>query len=147
MTAATAAPAPPAWRAGRAAPLTATRMLRIELRRSAMPWVLPLIAALFWFDSYRPSTGQPPFWILRTFWNMGQGHTIIDFGPFVAGVAAWMGSRDGRRGLADLMTATARPRWAAQLTTWSATAIWAVGAYLALVGIMFAAYAYQGAYC
>jgi hypothetical protein len=145
MTATTAAPVRPAPRAARAVPLTAMRLLRIELRRNAMPLALPLIAALFWFDSYRPSTGQPPFWLLLTFWNMGQGHTIIDFGPFVAGVAAWMGSRDGRRGLADLMTATARPRWAAQLTTWSATAIWAVGAYLAFVGIMFAAYAHQGA--
>jgi hypothetical protein len=146
MTAATAVPVRPAPRAARAVPLSAARLLRIELRRNAMPWALPLIAALFWFDSYRPSAGQPPFWLLRTFWNMGEGHTIIDFGPFVAGVAAWMGSRDGRRGLGDLMTATARPRWAAQLTTWAATAIWAVGAYLALVGIMFAAYAYQGAY-
>ena len=36
--------------------------------------------------------------MLRTFWNMGQGHALIDFAPFVAGVAAWMGSRDGRRG-------------------------------------------------
>ena len=82
--------------------------------------------------------------MLRTFWNMGQGHTIIDFGPFVAGVAAWMGSRDGRRGLADLVTATARPRWAAQLATWAATAIWAVAAYLVFVGVMFAMYAHQG---
>jgi hypothetical protein len=75
---------------------------------------------------------------------MGQGHTILDFGPFVAGVAAWMGSRDGRRGLADLVTATARPRWAAQLAIWAATAIWAVAAYLVFVGVMFAWYAHQG---
>ena len=81
--------------------------------------------------------------MLRTFWNMGQGHTIIDFGPFVASVAAWMGSRDGRRRTADLVTATARPRWTAQLVTWAATAIWAVGAYLVFVGVMFAVYAGQ----
>jgi hypothetical protein len=36
-----------------------------------MPWLLPLIAALFWFDSYRPSTAMPPYWVLRTFWNIG----------------------------------------------------------------------------
>jgi hypothetical protein len=131
-------------RATSAVPLNAARLLRVELRRNAMPWILPLIAALFWFDSYRPSTGTSPLYGLRTFWNMGQGHTIIDFGPFVAGVAAWMGSRDGRRGLADLVTATARPRWAAQLATWAATAIWAVAAYLAFVGVMFAMYAHQG---
>jgi hypothetical protein len=109
-----------------------------------MPLILPLIAALFWFDSYRPSTATPPLYVLRTFWNMGQGHTIIDFGPFVAGVAAWMGSRDGRRGTADLVTAAARPRWPTQLMTWAATAIWAVGAYLVFVSVMFAVYAYQG---
>src|SRR6266536_4403409 len=57
---------------------------------------------------------------------------------------AWMGSRDGRRGAADLVTATARPRWAAQLATWAATAIWAVAAYLVFVGVMFAWYAHQG---
>ncbi len=146
MTAAAEAPARPATaRASRVAPpLAFLRLLRIELRRSAMPWLLPLIAALFWFDSYRPSTGQPPLYVLRTFWNMGQGHTIIDFGPFVAGVAAWMGSRDGRRRTADLVTGTARPRWTAQLATWAATASWAVAAYLVCTGVMFAVYASQG---
>ncbi|HYZ54610.1 MAG TPA: hypothetical protein VE733_14070, partial [Streptosporangiaceae bacterium] len=85
MTAATATPVrhrPP--RAATAVPLTAARLLRIELRRSPMPLILPLIAALFWLDSYRPSTSHAPLWMLRTFWNMGQGHTIIDFGPIVA---------------------------------------------------------------
>jgi hypothetical protein len=145
MTATQAAVARRPLRAPHPAPLrSAARLLRLELRRNAMPLMLPLIAALFWFDSYRPSTGQPPLWALRTFWNMGQGHTIIDFGPFVAGVAAWMGSRDARRGTADLVTATARPRFAAQLATWAATAIWAVGAYLVFVGVMFAVYASQG---
>jgi len=145
MAATTSAPAqhrPP--RVSSAVPRGAARLLSVELRRNAMPWILPLIAALFWFDSYRPSTGTAPLYSLRTFWNMGQGHTIIDFGPFVAGVAAWMGSRDGRRGMADLVTATSRPHWAAQLTTWAATAIWAVAAYLVFVGIMFAMYARQG---
>jgi hypothetical protein len=145
MTATADAPAPPRVpRAATGIPLTAARLLRVELRHNAMPFILPLIAALLWFDSYRPSLMQPPLWVLRTFWNMGQGHTIIDFGPFVAGVAAWMGSRDGRRGMGDLITAIARPHWAAQLATWAATAIWAVGAYLAFVGVMFGIYAFQG---
>ncbi len=130
--------------ATRMLPIGAARLLRVELRRNAMPWVLPLIAALFWFDSYRPSTETEPLYAVRTFWNLGQGHTIIDFGPFVAGVAAWMGSRDGRRRLADLVTATPRPRWAAQLATWAATAIWAVTAYLVYVGFMFVVYAREG---
>jgi hypothetical protein len=144
MTATEAPVRPAAPRAGRVAGPATGRLLLLELRRNAMPWILPLVAVLFWFDSYRPSTAVPPIWALRTFWNMGQGHTIIDFGPFVAGVAAWMGSRDGRRGTADLLTATPRPRWAAQLTTWAATAIWAVGAYLVFVGVLFAVYEHQG---
>ena len=145
MTAATEAPvrhriAGP----GSAVPRSAARLLRIELRHSPMPLILPLIALLFWFDTYRPSTTQPPIWGLRAFWNLGQGHTIVDFGPFVAGMAAWIASRDGRRGMADLITAAARPRWAAQLAAWAATAIWAVGAYLVFVGVLFAVYIHQG---
>ncbi len=144
MTAATAAPARPRVpRAARVVPAGTARLLRIELRRNAMPLVLPLIAVLFWFDSYRPSTTQPALFVLRTFWNMGQGHTIIDSGPFVAGLAAWMGSRDGRRHLADLAVTAARPRWAAQLVTWAATAIWAVGGYLVITGALFGVYAAQ----
>ena len=139
MAAAAAAPAGyRAPRAGSAVVRATVRLLGVELRRNVMPWILPLIAALFWFDSYRPSTGTSALYGLRTYWSMGQGHTIIDFGPFVAGVAAWMGSRDGRRGLADLVTATA------QLATWAATAIWAVAAYLVFVSVMFAVYAHQG---
>jgi hypothetical protein len=144
MTATQAPPRPVAPRARRVAAPAMGRLLLLELRRNAMPLILPLVAAVFWFDSYRPSTAMPPIWALRTFWNMGQGHTIIDFAPFVAGLAAWMGSRDGRRGTGDLLTATARPRWVAQLATWAATAIWAVGAYLVFVAILFAVYAHQG---
>ncbi len=144
MTATTAPVRPGPLRAVRGGPLTAGRLLRLELRRNAMPWMLPLIAVLFWFDCYRVAATLPPLWIQRTFYMLGQGHALIDFGPFVAGVAAWMGSRDGRRGLSDLVTATARPRWAAQLATWSATACWAVGGYLVFVGALFGVYARQG---
>ena len=121
----------------------AARLLRIELRRSTMPWILPVIAALFWFDSYRFGAGTPPYWVLRTFWNMGQGRTFMDFAPFVAGVAAWIGSRDGRRRTADLVAGAVWPRWGAQLVAWAAAAIWAVGGYLVFVCVMFAVYAHQ----
>ena len=61
MTAATQATARliPARSPRLGSPLSFLRLLRIELRRNVMPWLLPLIAALFWFDSYRPSTGTP----------------------------------------------------------------------------------------
>ena len=123
--------------AGQPGPLGLARLLRVELRRNTMPWVLPLIAAVFWFDSYRIAATVPPLWNLRTFYILGQGHSLIDFAPFVAGVAAWMGSRDGRRGLADLVTTSARSRFAAQFVTWAATAIWAVGGYLVFMAATF----------
>jgi hypothetical protein len=72
MTATAAAPA--RYRAPRASGAvlhTAARLVRVEMRRNAMPWILPLIAALFWFDSYRPSIGASPLYGLRTYWNMG----------------------------------------------------------------------------
>ena len=109
------------------APRNLARLLWVELRHNAMPLVLPLIAVLFWFDSYRVAATLSPLWVVRLFYILGQGHALIDFAPFVAGVAAWMGSRDGRRGMADLVTATVRPRWEAQLATWAATVVWAVG--------------------
>jgi hypothetical protein len=102
----------------------------VELRRNAMPVVLPLIALVFWFDSYRIAATLPPLWAERLFYIFGQGHSLLDFAPFVAGVAAWMGSRDGRRGLTDLLATGARPRFAVQFATWAATTIWAVGGYL-----------------
>ena len=97
------------------APRNMARLLRMELLRNTMPFVLPLIAVLFWFDSYRIAATMPPLWVERLYYILGQGHALVDFAPFVAGVAAWMGSRDGRRGMTDLVTATVRPRWEAQL--------------------------------
>jgi hypothetical protein len=134
---ATSVPVRSALRTRRAAPLGLARMLRVELRRNAMPWVLPLIAVVFWFDSYRIAATLPPLWNLRTFYILGQGHSLIDFAPFTAGVAAWMGSRDGRRGLTDLVTTSVRSRFAAQFATWAATAIWAVGGYLVFMAATF----------
>ena len=119
-----------------AAPRNLTRLLWVELRHNAMPLVLPLIAVLFWFDGYRIAATLPPMWVWRLFYILGQGHALIDFAPFVAGVAAWMGSRDGRRGMGDLVTATVRPRWEAQLATWAATVIWAVGSYLVFMAVV-----------
>jgi hypothetical protein len=45
------------------------RLLRLELRRSAMLWVVPLVVALFWFDTYRSAMTftATPLWSVRTF--------------------------------------------------------------------------------
>ncbi len=142
MTAATvpATPARPprAWHVPLAAP---ARLLRLELRRSPMLWMLPLLAVLFWFSTYRPSMSNPPFWNVRS--GMIQSHAMLAFGPLLAGTAAWVGSRDGRRGLTDLVGVTARPRWAGQLALWAAAACWAELVYLAGVAVLYGVTAHQ----
>jgi hypothetical protein len=139
----TTAPAPgPArpLRAGRAGPVLPGRLLRLELRRTAMGWMLPLLAALFWFSTYRPSMALPPWWNLR---GAMMQQALLAFAPLVAGVAAWMGSREGRRGTVDLVGVTALPRWAGQLATWAATTCWAMVAYLGGVAVVYAITARQ----
>jgi hypothetical protein len=117
------------------------RLLWLELRRNAMPWMFPLLAALFVFDPFRTAMSYPPLWDLRA--SVVVNKLLPDFVAFVAGVAAWMGSRDSRRHTADLVTATARPRWAAWLVTWAATAIWAVILYLCGVAVIYGVTATQ----
>jgi hypothetical protein len=142
MTAATA-PAPVRAR-GIRRPAGPARLLRIELRRSPMPWMLPLLAALFWLSAYRTAMNNPPFWNIRG--ATLQANAMLAFAPLLAGVCAWAGSRDGRRGLVDLVDVTAVPRWAGQLASWAAATIWAEALYLAGAGVLYGVTAHQGAW-
>jgi hypothetical protein len=119
----------------RAVPFAAGRLLRLELRRNAMIWMLPLLAALFWLDTYRRSVGLPPLWTVRGM--VMQWRALLMFLPFAAGVAAWMGSRDGRRRITDLVGVTARSRWSRQLSCWAATTCWAEAAYLGCGAVLY----------
>jgi hypothetical protein len=145
VTTATApvAPAAPA-RPRRVALPGPARLLRLELRRNIMPWLLPLLAVLFWFATYRPAMASPPFWNVRS--GIVQSHTMLAFAPLLAGAAAWAGSRDRRRGVADLVGMTALPRWAGQLAAWAATTCWAEAIYLAGVAVLYVVTAHQGAW-
>jgi hypothetical protein len=71
---------------------------------------------------------------------------MLVFAPLLAGVCAWAGSRDGRRGLVDLVGVTAVPRWAAQSATWAAATIWAEALYLAGVAVLYGVTAHEGAW-
>ena len=104
--------------------LAAARLLRLELRHNAMLWLLPVVIALFWLTSYRKIMAMPPLWSPRA--SSLQTGTVAVFTAPVAGAAAWMGSREARRHVTDLVTVTARPGWARQLATWAATAGWAL---------------------
>jgi hypothetical protein len=117
------------------------RLLRTELRRNAMPWMLPPVAVLFWLAVYRPVMALPPLWALRAITM--QLHMLYAFGPLVAGAAAWMGSRDGRRRTAELIAATAWPRWPGRLATLAATTCWGLVAVLAGVAVLYGVTATQ----
>jgi hypothetical protein len=134
----TAAQAPVASRpssAARRPRLAAGRLLRLELRHNAMPWMAPVAVALFWLITYRKSMAMAPLWNVRAV-TMQSG-AVVDFAAPVVGAAAWMGSRDGRRHITDLVAVAARPRWARQLATWAATTCWAMVAYLGCAAILY----------
>jgi hypothetical protein len=143
----TAVPAPAFSRpapASRGPLRAAARLLRLELRRNAMPWLLPVAIGLFWLTSYRKAIAMPPLWSLRA--ASMQSGALLAFACPVAGVAAWMGSREARRRTTDLVTISARPRWACHLTTWAATAVWAIVGYLGCVAALYGVTAQQAAW-
>ncbi len=72
-----------------------------------------------------------------------QGTAVAVFIPTVVGAAAWTGSREGRLGVTELLTGTARPRWSRQLAAWAATTGWAVVAYLGCVAVLYGVTAQQ----
>jgi hypothetical protein len=127
--------APQGLRAGRPSPSarrwpapTAVRLMRLELRHNAMPWLLPLAIALFGVITYRKMLAMPPFWYVRA--ASTQSGMVLDFIMPVAGAAAWMGSREARRRVADLLETVARPRFVRLLAIWAATSCWAVAGCL-----------------
>ena len=124
--------------------LAAARLLRLELRHNAMPWLLPVAVALFWLTGYRKIMAMPPLWYPRAT-NM-QTDILVTFITPVVGAAAWMGSRDARRRTVDLVTITARPRWARLLATWAATTGWAMVGYLICLAAVYGVTAQQASW-
>jgi hypothetical protein len=139
-----AAPRPVARRGTGAAILGSGRLLRIELRHNAMLWMLPVAIALFWYNGYREIMALPPMWNLRAMTL--QNRLLLDLAIPVTGAAAWMGSREGRRSITDLVAVTARPRWSRQLATWAATTVWAEVACLACIAVVYVMTARQASW-
>ncbi len=130
-------PGPAARRPG----LAAARLLGLELRHNAMMWLLPVVLVLFWLTYYRKTMAPPPLWSPRA--ASLQTGVVAVFAAPVAGAAAWMGTREARRHVSDLVAVTARPRWARQLTTWAATAAWAILGYLICLAAVYGVTAHQ----
>ena len=121
--------------------LAGGRLLWLELRHNAMLWLLPVTLAVFWFVTYRTRMSTPPLWYVRA--TDLQSGIVQDFIVPVVGAGAWMGSREARRHVTDLMTITARPRWARLLATWAATAIWALVGCGVCVAVVYGVTAHQ----
>jgi hypothetical protein len=117
------------------APAAAVRLLRIETKRSAVPWVLPLLAVLFLIDPFRTASGYPEVWTVRA--SVVPNKMLPDFVAFAGGFAAWAGSREGRRHTADLLAATARPAWARRAAAFAATVTLFVVPFLAGVVVLY----------
>jgi hypothetical protein len=100
-----------------------------------MIWLLPLLGALFYFDAFRAAAAYPPFWFVRS--SVILHHLVPDFSLFAAGVAAWTGSREGRRQTVDLVTIAARPRSTTALASFAATTIWTLAAFLGCVAVLY----------
>jgi len=108
--------------------MTTALLLRLEARRNVGLWAWPALvglALLFWY-------GDGLAWRV-TFWIQASvlvRDGVILIGPGIAGIATWMGGRERRRKMDDLLATTPRPPWARWGVTWAATALWGVLAYI-----------------
>jgi hypothetical protein len=111
------------------------RLLRLELTRNAVPYVLPLLAAVFYFNTLRTADGFPPVWTLRA--SVIGDHMLFEFSAFAGGMAAWAGSRERRRKTLDLAGTTPRAVWARLSVTLAGTLGWLLLAFLAGVAVLY----------
>ena len=111
------------------------RALRLEFKRNAVPYVLPLLAAVFFFDTLRTADGFAPIWTLRA--SVIGDHMLFEFSAFAGGLAAWAGSREGRRKTVDLVAPTPRAAWARRSTALAGTLCWMLLAFLAGVAVLY----------
>lgn len=111
------------------------RLTLLELRRSPMPLMLPLVAVMFWFDALRSGESLPAMWVQRA--SILPDHVLPDLGPIAAGMAAWVAGREQRRGMGDLAESTARPRWLRQLACWGGALGWTLLAFAACTTVAY----------
>jgi hypothetical protein len=111
------------------------RALRLEFKRNAVPYVLPLLAAVFYFDTLRTADGFAPIWALRA--SAIPDHMLFEFSAFAGGLAAWAGSREGRRKTVDLVASMPRAAWARRSIALAGTLCWLLLAFLAGVAALY----------
>ena len=115
------------------------RLLLIELRRGAGLWLLLALPLFFLAHSDLPQIA--PLWFQTSIITRD---AAVFIGPILAGVAAWLGAREERRGLGDLLHTTPRPAFARRLTSYAGTALWGVAIYC-LIGLVVMAFSWSRA--
>jgi hypothetical protein len=115
--------------------LRTARAMRLEIKHSPAVWALPVLAAIFYFDTYRTAVGLTPTWANHA--SVITGHMLIYICVFGAGLGAWAGTREGRRKTGDLLATTARAAWARQATVLAAAAFWMVLAFLVETAVIY----------
>ncbi len=106
------------------------RLVGLEFRRGDSLWMIPvgLIALGF---ALRDLFASPiVIWPEEV---VALRDAITFYGPLFAAAAAWMATRESRRGAGELLATTPLPAAARQITTWAGTAIAATVAYVLLV--------------
>src|SRR6184192_2834536 len=105
-----------------------TRLLRIELRRSAALVLMPVIAVLWLIWPIGPQLIPIALWNHRSTTIQSM---VLALGPFAAGAGAWTAYREHRRGALDLLATTARSAATRGLAALAASAFWAALGYVA----------------
>lgn len=115
------------------------RLLLIETRRGAGPWLLLMIPLFFWLHRDLPQFA--PFWF-ETSLTVRDGVTIV--GPALAGVAAWLAGREGRRGTGELLRTTPHPALTRRLATYAGASLCGIAVYC-LIGLAIIAFSWSRA--
>jgi hypothetical protein len=112
-----------------------SRLLRIEVRRSTLIPLLPVMAAVLCLTPIMQNLRPVALWTDRSSDLQG---AIQAIGPFTAAAAAWMATREHRRGLTDLLAATPAAPWRRVTATWLAACGVAVAFYACFGTVYFA---------
>lgn len=109
------------------------RLFSIEARRTIALWLAPPLVLLACLRVSGTVQDQVFYWPTASE-TIAQVATLA--GPLMAGAAAWMGARQRRHGLDDLLATAPGLPFAREIAAWLATVAWALLAYGAVGGYL-----------
>jgi hypothetical protein len=111
------------------------RLFAIEARRSTAIWFVPVALAITWYIGRQSHANEVTLWSKT---SAQAGQALIVLGPLISGLAAWIASRDRRRGIEDLLETTPKSQACRHLLGFWSTVGWGLLAYVAAVSAVFA---------